>query len=400
MSIKKAAVIQVYFICGTEKLPMGRLAVKERQIFFEYHLEFIQRGLELSPFKLALKPGVMTCQERLFDGLFGVFNDSLPDGWGRLLIERKLMQLGRNPSELSPLDRLCYVGTGGMGALVYEPEIEGLHTSKHTNLDEVANEIVQFQENGDDQFIDDLLSMNGSSAGARPKIIINIDGKDWIIKFRSSLDPKDIGPIEFAYHLMAKEAHLDIPQAKLYPSQKGSGYFGVQRFDRIENKRMHMHTISGLLHVDHRLPSLDYETIMKATRWLTKDVRECEKQFRSTVFNVLSHNRDDHAKNFSFLMNEKGEWHVSPAYDLTFSSGPNGEHCTMIMGEGKDPTLFHLLKLANIGGIKKQKALEIIDEVKRVVSNWKTFAEQAGVSSASLKMIQTVIDRVSKKVFF
>lgn len=134
-----------------------------------------------------------------------------------------------------------------------------------------------------------------------------MDAADWIIKFRASIDPKDIGPIEYAYHLMAKEAHLDVPEARLFPAKNGPGYFGLKIFDREDGKRLHMHTISGLLHADHRIPNLDYETIIKASLWLTKDIREGEKQFRTAVFNALTHNRDDHAKNFSFLMNETGQ---------------------------------------------------------------------------------------------
>ncbi|HEV3269921.1 MAG TPA: type II toxin-antitoxin system HipA family toxin [Candidatus Rhabdochlamydia sp.] len=399
MTFQNISVVHVYFIRGQEKLAMGKLVLKERRIFFEYTLEFIKTGLELSPLKLPLQPGIILCEDRVFEGLFGVFNDSLPDGWGRLLLDRKLMSLSLNPGDLSPLDRLCYVGKSGMGALVYEPEIEGIKPSYHANLDEIADEVVQFQENDDDLFIDDLLAMNGSSAGARPKIVITIDKEDWIIKFRSSSDPKDIGLIEYAYHLMAKAAHLHVPEAKLFPSKKEPGYFGVKRFDRVDGRRIHMHTISGLLHADYRFPSLDYETIMKATLWLTKDSQEGEKQFRATVFNVLSHNRDDHAKNFSFLMNEKGIWRVSPAYDLTFSSGPSGEHCSMIMKEGKNPTLSHLLKIAEISNIREQKALQIIDEVKMAVAKWSSFAKDLGISSTSFKMIQVALDRVAKTVF-
>ncbi len=392
-------IIHVSFIRGSERLSMGRLALKDRKIFFEYAPEFMKTGLDLSQLKLPLKPGVTACEDKLFEGLFGVFNDSLPDGWGRLLLDRKLINMGINAQALSPLDRLRYVGSRGMGALAYEPESEDIHSHRHDNLDEVAYQVLEFQENDDDRFVDDLLAINGSSAGARPKIVINIDKEDWIIKFRSSLDPKDIGAIEYAYHLMAKEAHLDVPKAKLFPSQKGQGYFGVKRFDRVDGKHLHMHTVSGLLHVDHRIPSLDYETIMKATIWLTKNSQECEKQFKAAVFNVISHNRDDHAKNFSFLMDEKGIWHISPAYDLTFSSGLSGEHCTMVMGEGKNPTLSHLLKLAEIGSIKKQKAMQIIEGVKNAITKWEDFAKKAGVSKPSATMIQAALNRVSKNAF-
>ncbi len=399
MTFQNISVVRVYFIRGKEKLSMGRLVLKDRRIFFEYTLEFLKTGLELSPLKLPLQPGIILCEDRVFEGLFGVFNDSLPDGWGKLVLDRKLMSLSLNPGDLSPLDRLCYVGKNGMGALVYEPEIKGAKPLYHANLDEIANEVVQFQENDDDRFLDDLLAMNGSSAGARPKIMITVDKEDWIIKFRSSSDPKDSGLIEYAYHLMAKAAQLHVPEAKLFPSKKQLGYFGVKRFDRIDGRRIHMHTISGLLHADYRFPSLDYETIMKATLWLTRDSQESEKQFRAAVFNVLSHNRDDHAKNFSFLMDEQGVWRVSPAYDLTFSSGPSGEHCSMIMREGKNPTLSHLLKLAEISNIKEQKALQIIDEVKMAVAKWGSLAKELEVSSHSLKMIQLALNRVTKNVF-
>lgn len=202
------SLVYIYLNMGKEKLLIGRLALKERKIYFEYASEFLETGIELSPFKLPLKSGVQVSKDYLFEGLFGVFNDSLPDGWGRLLLDRKLLQLGINAQSLSPLDRLCYVGNHGMGALVYEPQIEEMLPIQHENLDMIAEEIFKFQVSDGEQFVDDLLSMNGSSGGARPKILITLDGMDVIIKFRSSLDPKDIGPIEFAYHLMAQVAGL------------------------------------------------------------------------------------------------------------------------------------------------------------------------------------------------
>ncbi len=160
-----------------------------------------------------------------------------------------------------------------------------------------------------------------------------------------------------------------------------------------------MHSVSGLLHADHRMPSLDYQAIIKASLWLTRDVRECKTLFRNSVFNVLTHNRDDHAKNFSFLMDEKGGWHVSPAYDLIFSSGPMGEHSTTVMGEGKMPQQSHLIKLAEVAGIKKAKAVEIIDEVQQAVLKWTEFAKSANVSQKSIAMIQKALDYVSKSFF-
>jgi serine/threonine-protein kinase HipA len=400
--------ITVKYCRGNTLVDMGRLALIDRKVIFEYARDFLDYGLELSPIKLPLKPGMIICEDRAFDGLFGVFNDSLPDGWGRLLLDRKLMSIGTNPHELTPLTRLLYVGKRGMGALQYEPEIEADYEINNVqDLDEIATQCLDIQENESEEFLDELLSMNGSSAGARPKILVKLSSNntgleisnnsitkkhnDWMIKFPSSTDPKDIGSIEYAYHLMAISAGLDVPEAKLFKSNKCSGYFGVKRFDRQETNFLHMHTVSGLLHTDHRDANLDYETLMKLTTMLTKDIREREKQYRNAVFNVFTNNRDDHAKNFSFLMNEDGVWNVSPAYDLTFSSGPAGEHCTTVMGEGKSPGITHLLKLAEVASIPSKQAMSIIDQVREVAHKWNEFADIAKVSKKSQQMISNKI---------
>lgn len=411
MTFEQESPLQVTYCNGKHTLNVGRLILSHRKIFFEYSSIFLESGLELSPFKLPLKGGVFSCAEQVFEGLFGLFNDSLPDGWGRRLLDRKLMNLGINPNTITPIDRLKYVGTHGMGALKYEPEIIGISSREPSiELDLLADECAQFQIHDQGHFIDDLIIMNGSSAGARPKILVNIDPEtgqfritnnnplhshhDWIVKFRSSVDPLDIGPIEYAYHLMAKEAGLEVPGARLFKSRKGPGYFGVQRFDRTEHTFFHTHTLSGLLHADHRIPSLDYETVMKATYILTKSLTEMEKQFRNAVFNVFAYNRDDHAKNFSFIMDEKGIWTVSPAYDLTFSTGPGGEHCTTVMGNGRNPGVPDLLKLAIIAKINEQKARSIIDEVRHAVAKWKHFAELASVSKQSSKNIHAFLSHL------
>ena len=371
------------------------MLLKNRQILFEYDPTFIKTGLELSPFKLPLQTGVISSKDHTFEGLFGVFNDSLPDGWGRLLLDRKLINIGLNPGTLSPLDRLCFFGSRGMGALAFEPENPSKILSVFNDLDKIHSEIqATLEENNN--YVDNLFVLGGSSGGARPKVLLNIDGEEWLIKFRSNFDPKDISAIEYAYHLMAKEAGLILPDAKLFPSKKGLRFFGVKRFDRKGNRHIHMHTIGGLLHADHREPSLDYESIMKATFYLTKDIRQCEIQFRNATFNVLTHNRDDHSKNFSFLMDEQGNWTVSPAYDLTFSSGPVGEHSTMIMGEGKNPTKKHLLKLASVCNIKQDRALEIIDQVLAVTEKWNIFGENACASKVQTKNIGEVLSAIRK----
>lgn len=395
MKFDPVKIVQVYYQPAHEKIFVGRLALNNRKIIFEYDASFLERGLDLSPFKLPLKTGVIAGSDFIFSGLFGVFNDSLPDGWGRLLLDRALLKHKINPGHLSVLDRLCFVGARGMGALIYEPEAEHAPNTLHESLDEIAEEIAEFQEHEDNKYVEDLLDLGGSSAGARPKVLMHLEDKHWLIKFPSHLDPKDIGAIEYAYHLMAQDAGLTLPKARLFPARKGLGFFGTERFDKTDSSRIHMHTISGLIHADHRTPSLDYDMIIKTTMHLTKNMKECMKQYKNCVFNVLSHNRDDHSKNFSFLMDPQGVWRVSPSYDLTFSSGPNGEHCTMVMGEGKNPGVKQLLELATTCNIKKSEANNMIDEVKSSLSKWSNFAKDAGVSTASKKLIHSAIANIN-----
>jgi serine/threonine-protein kinase HipA len=382
---------------------VGTLALRDRRVWFQYDAAFLNKGLALSPIKLPLKPEVMVCDDRTFDGLFGLFNDSLPDGWGRLLLDRHMRSQGIAPERLTLLDRLAHVGHHGMGALVYEPDhsVDDV-ASINLDLDHLAAESRAVLEGAPETVIAELLSLNGSSSGARPKIVVGVSpdkehiihGTDylpdgythWMIKFTSSHDPDDNGAIEYAYSLMAKGAGILMPETYLFPAVNGMGYFGVKRFDRDGHKRIHMHTISGLLHADHRIPSLDYEDILKATQFLTRSMVDVEANYRLAVFNVLAYNRDDHAKNFAFIMNEKGEWSAAPAYDLTFSSGPGGEQSTTIMGEGRHPDRTHLLALGKKMNIKK--AQDIIDQVSQAISRWDEYARMAGVSDESTELIK------------
>jgi serine/threonine-protein kinase HipA len=377
----------------TQKQKVGTLAYKDRTIYFEYDKEFLQSGLELSPYKLPLKEGLHICKDSPFDGLWGLFNDSLPDGWGRLLMDRHLARLGVNANSLNPLDRLAYIGEYGMGALSYKPYHEVENTSIDTiDLDNLSQSSAEILEGSSEELIDTLLTLNGSSAGARPKAMIQLsdDHKQiihgaqplkegfshWMVKFASSMDSKEIGAIEYAYSMMAKAAGLDMPPTTLLNGKKGR-YFAVQRFDRESDKRIHTHSVAGLVHSDFRFPTLDYDDLLTLTLHLTKNVQEVEKVYRLACFNLLAHNRDDHSKNFSFLMNEKGEWNFAPVYDITFSSGPGGEHSTMYLGEGKNPTIKHLMQLAKKHRLKKGK--NILQEVQNAIAKWGEFAQMAGV---------------------
>ncbi|MBL0317758.1 MAG: type II toxin-antitoxin system HipA family toxin [Alphaproteobacteria bacterium] len=396
------------FLDFPTKQKVGRLAQVNGRVYFEYEQHFLSSKLELSPFKLPLKPGVIQCNEMLFEGLFGVFNDSLPDGWGRLLLDRHVRTHGIAPELLTPLDRLTHVGPFGMGAFIYEPDVwEKTVHSDVIHLDKLATESQEVLEGESEDVFTELLELSGSSAGARPKVMVGVDENKkriiygqqhlkknydhWMVKFSSSHDMKDMGAIEYAYSLMAKAASIEMMDTHLFPSKKGTGYFGVMRFDRDKEKRKHMHTISGLLHADHRLPSIDYEHIMRATQQLTHNIKEVEKILSLCAFNVFAHNRDDHAKNFSFLMDDQGRWTVSPAYDLTFSSGPGGEHSTTVMGEGRSPGKKHLLKLGEKFGVSQIFINHIIDEVQCAVNKWPLFADEAGVRKTSSKLIANVI---------
>ncbi len=396
---------------GDSIQPVGRLAIRDRIIYFEYDTEFIQNGIEISPVKLPLRTGAFALAPRPFEGLAGVFSDSLPDGWGRLLFDRMLRSKGVLPSDITPLHRLAHVGFHGMGALVYEPDHSPSEAHHELiSLDHLAEQAEEVLVGASEDVILELLALNGSSAGARPKALIGLDesrecisygakelpdGFDpWLVKFPNSQDGADAGAIEYVYALMAKEAGVTMPEAYLFPSQKGKGFFAVKRFDRNGKKRLHMHTVAGLLHSDFRAPTLDYEDLLTLTGVLTKNIREVEKMYRLAVFNVLAHNRDDHAKNFSFLMNDTGEWELSPAYDLTFSSGPNGEQSTMVMGEGRNPNKDHLIQLGLGANLSKSLVDTIIGQTVQSLRQWERLAKEYGVSKETMALLKKKLSGV------
>jgi len=389
---------------GSEILPVGRLAIRDHTIYFEYQASFIQTRLEISPLRLPIKTGVTAFEARPFEGLAGVFSDSLPDGWGRLLFDRLLRSQNILPSDITPLDRLAHVGFHGMGALVYEPDYSPSDIGDDLiDLDQLAQQAREVLTGSSEEIIQELLSLNGSSAGARPKALIGVDEtrenishgakqlshgfEPWLVKFPDFQDELDSGAIEYVYALMAKEAGVAMSEAHLFTASKGCGYFAAKRFDRDGAKRYHMHTVSGLLHSDFRTPSLDYEDLLTLTGQLTRDIREVEKMYRLAVFNVLAHNRDDHAKNFSFLMDDKGEWKLSPAYDLTFSNGPGGEQSTMVMGEGRNPGEKQLIKLGLEAGLSKVLAEESLAQTKAALGQWKSLAKEYCISQSNIDLI-------------
>jgi serine/threonine-protein kinase HipA len=401
MAYSPTELMTVYLDARNQRRKVGRLAFKDRQVLFEYDASFIASGIELSPVKLPLRPGVAIADTTIFDGLFGVFNDSLPDGWGRLLLDRTVEKYGIHRGQLNPLDRLAYVGRHGMGALSYEPEL-GLANADDAPLalDKLAEESAAVLAGENEEVFEELLQLNGSSSGARPKIVaqVSTDKKriihgqqvlqpgfaHWMIKFPSSQDTREVGAIEYAYSLMAKDAGVEMSETHLFCTKRNK-YFGTKRFDRDGDGRVHMHSLGGLIHSDHRSPILDYDMVLRVTLALTRNIQDAEKAHALACFNVLAHNRDDHVKNFSFLLNGRNEWIFAPAYDMVFSYGPGGEQSMLVMGEGRNPGTAQLQALGKQHGIKN--APEILAKVRRAVANWPRHAELAGVSRKSTKEI-------------
>lgn len=225
------------------------------------------------------------------------------------------------------------------------------------------------------EYLQTAFQMDGSSGGARPKILTTINGDDWIIKFPSSEDSSDIGKQEYEYSLCAKECGITMMETRLFSSAKCEGYFGTKRFDRRKNGNgktvgIHMLSVSAALETSHRVPNLDYDILMKLTLELTKDYSEVEKLYRLMCFNVFAHNRDDHSKNFSYLYDDNANrWLLSPAYDLTYSNSFGGEHATTVHGNGRAPEMADILEVAASIGINQRKAKAIAEQVHECVKN-------------------------------
>ena len=351
---------------GTLALYQNRLAA------FEYTNEWLADGFSISPISLPLEKKVFLPKTDPFDGLFGVFADSLPDGWGRLLVDRLMLKNHLNPYEIGCLDRLAIVGASGMGALTYEPEITLSNPDSQLSLDDIAEECSRLLKTEFSEQLDTLFSLGGSSGGARPKILTTIEQDDWIIKFPSSYDSLDIGKQEYDYSLCAKKCGICMAETRLFSSEKCNGYFGTKRFDHIKtngfNKKIHMISAAALLETSHRIPNLDYDILMKLTLQLTNDLSECEKLFRLMCFNIFAHNRDDHSKNFSYLYIEKEKrWVLSPAYDLTYSNSIGGEHATTVHGNGRNPGISDILEVAKGIGLQPRKAKQIAIQLQECV---------------------------------
>ncbi|MCL2649315.1 MAG: type II toxin-antitoxin system HipA family toxin [Phycisphaerales bacterium] len=413
--------LEVRFTRGVgDSLHVGTLAEDRGRVYFEYAPAFLNTGLNLSPFRLPFEAGLFEHNDREFGPLPGVFDDSLPDGWGLLLMDRHFRSQGLNPRGISPLDRLSWLGTRTMGALTYHPPTDRENVDATTfDLHDLARQSQELLTGAAVDVLPQLLRAGGSPGGARPKVLVGlnpdtdgvISGEDdlpagyehWIVKFAADTDSPDAGAVEYAYSLMATAAGIDMPPTRLFTTSESDRFFGVKRFDRSStNRRYHIHTFGNLIQSNFRIPSADYADLLKATSLLTRNHQDVLRAFRRMAFNVLAHNRDDHVKNFAFLLNDAtNDWTLSPAYDLlhTPGLGPNApplSHTMTIVGEGKHPARPHMLRLAEQSNISTRDAIAIIDEVHSAITRWSTFATKAKVSPAITRQLAKSLTKLAQ----
>lgn len=348
--------------------PVGVLSLSpdRRLNVFEYSRQWLADGFSISPLELPLKPGVFIAKPQPFNGNFGIFDDSLPDGYGRYLLHKTLLRHGINDADLSSLDRLAIVGEKGMGALAYSPAVELGQEKTVTDFDrlqQIALEVLKERRDSDAGL---LLYNSGNSGGARPKAVFSDADGHWLVKFRHTYDPADIGKQEYSYNETARECGITVPDFRLINNR----YFASRRFDiDSDGNRLHTATAGGLLGISLRQPFMDYSNLLALTGYITQSNSDVEQIYRRMLFNYLTDNKDDHCKNFSFRVvrdTDTGQWRwrLAPAYDLTLcTEGYNGEHATSVNGSGS-PTLADFIAVGVKIKIPEKRCRQIISEVR------------------------------------
>ncbi|MBC9251140.1 toxin HipA [Pseudomonas alcaligenes] len=381
-------------------------------IAFDYSEEALERGVELSALRLPLKGPRL---RRDFPDhqlwLPGPVYDSLPDGWGMLLMDRLFKRRGLNPAHIGPLERLAYIGPHAMGAMSFEPVAPELSASPgEIALEKLAAEVQDVLKGEGGEFLQQLLLMGGSPHGARPKALLYRDAEHgrfstaaapgleaWLVKFPAAGEHPEVCAIEAVYAQCLRDCAIDTPDTEYFELPSGQAAFATRRFDRQEGMRVPMQSLAAFTGADFRAPgTLDYTSFLRATQFCCNDVREKAIAFERIVFNVVFNNRDDHPKNFAYLMSSSGQWKLAPAYDVTFCEGPGGFHQMDVMGEAFRITRKHLLKLAvEEADLSAKSAADIIERICTVASG---FAESArrqfpnGITRDTLRTIQARID--------
>lgn len=388
-----------------ERWPLGVLAEFGHRSLFEYSPEALRQGLELSPFRLALRQPAYEGSEPFLDGLPGLIADALPDGWGRLLMDRRFRKAGRDPATVPVLERLAFIGERALGALSFEPA-EGLAlTTQDVSLQELAQRIDHLTAGASAAVLNQLVLIGGSPQGARPKALVRYErgsgrmsagdggstepapGEAWLIKFPARGEHAEACAIEELYARSARASGIDMPESALFPLGRGLAAFGVKRFDREAGMRVPIHTLAGALHADYRVPAVDAVDFLRMTRLMTCDMREVFKAFERCMFNLALHNRDDHAKNFSYRLGRDRRWQLSPAYDLTFSAGPRGHHQMAYAGETAAPILTDVLRVAAQGGIDAAAAQRCVKRMLEMAAGLEQRAAGLPIRKATLRAI-------------
>ncbi len=409
------------------KTTIGVVAIDEDSPFctFKYDNEFINSGINVSPIMMPLSNTIYqfkTLNLDIFKGLPGLLSDSLPDKYGNAIIDAWLIANGRTVESFNIIDRLCYIGTRGMGALEFFPnkntELKKTEIIEIQQLIDLSNKILNHKNSfttTDKDKLEDIIKVGTSAGGARAKAIVayneetgviksgQIDsGKGytyWLLKL-DGVDQKEETShtrIEYAYYLMATEAKINMSESKLIKIDNHY-HFMTKRFDRVISKdgsidKLHMQTLGALMHIDYNEPGImSYEEATHTMYKLGLNLSDNEQFFRRMVFNVMARNQDDHVKNISFLMDRKGKWSLSPAYDITYSFNPNGKwtsvHQMLINGKNSNIQKEDLLKSAQSMRINERKALNIIDDVEKALGKWETFAEKAHLDNRTIKLLE------------
>ncbi|CAB3791831.1 type II toxin-antitoxin system HipA family toxin [Pararobbsia alpina] len=398
--------LDVVYAGWQERFTLGQLADNGADLVFQYTPEALQRGLELSPLKLKLRAEAYTGFPDYQFRLPGLVADALPDGWGMFIMDRLFRKMGRHPARLSPLTRLAFIGERAMGALVFEPSAEDPLEDEDVQLLTLAKEARGAAVDGSLEVLRHLAAIGGSPHGARPKVLLNYDrtsarmsasefgaGVPWLIKFQAANEHKEVCAVEALYGAMARQCGLDMPDTEYFDLDTRLAAFGIARFDRDAGQRVPTHTLAGAMNANFRIPSsVDYTTFLRLTRFLTHDEREVVKAYERCVFNVVFHNRDDHAKNFSFRLARDGRWRLSPAYDLTYCEGPGGEHQMDICGEGLAPSRADLLKLSDQSGLDRTACSAIIERITQAAGELKVRARDFAIRRNTVLSLARQID--------
>ncbi len=396
--------LDVLFLGWGQRWVLGTLAQTGPHILFEYSGEALRRGLRLSELSVPLASHTYSKLPDFFGGLPGFVADALPDGWGLLLMDRMFRKAARDPATLTPLDRLAFIGSRAMGALAFEPPADLVLESEDLTLRQLAEAARDVIQDRDTRALETLALIGGSPHGARPKALLNFDpasrgistapdapGTPWLMKFPAQGEHVEVCGIEFAYAQAARLAGIEVPAVHHFIINPKLSAFGIERFDRHNGMRVPVQSFAAVLHADYRIPSLDYQAVLQATRFMTASAPEVSKAFLRCVFNVVFNHKDDHAKNLALRMNERMEWQFSPAYDLSFDPGPGGCHQTSVMGEARRPAREHLLALARECEVPKATAMRCVDVVCDAAQGLERMLDDAGVRKSSRRMITATI---------